>query len=937
VLPPVLVSVASKNLSKALERRVTIQEIKVNPYTLVVTVKGLSISDLDRHRTFASFDSLMVNAEWASLFKRAPVVREVRLHRPSVRIVRFEDNTYNVSDLLHKDAKKGKSAPMLFSVSNIQVTGGTVIMDDRPVHKIHTAEDISLSIPFISNMPHLTEVFVQPAFHAVINKTPITLTGRSKPFSESLESTLSLDLKDIDIPRYLAYVPAKFGFALESCRADLSATITFRQFKDKRTPESSVSGRMVLSDVVLAELDGIRLLSIPSLTVDVAASSFLSKEVHVRKIGVHAPVLALRRDRSGTLNLSWALKQTKATGKPPEQPKETPPPEPVLLTIDEISLEKGALSYLDSSGGSPVKIVAADLTARAYDITTSGNGGGKVVVSCTINDTGRLTLDSSFTLKPFTADTAISMDDLQPAWVQPYVMERVPILIRRGTLSARGRVRLARDGDRPLGLHFTGDVRINDFASVDRAHAEDLLSWKDLSITGIDLTLNPGRLAIAEIELAGASGAFIVNPDGSSNVPTLAGEKKATLKHAEGGRKKAMERVAVGRVRVKNGRFTFTDRTVTPKYTSSLTAINGTVTGLSSDEFRKAVVNLQARLDNQAPIAITGSINPLKKDLFVDLKATLKNMELSPVTPYSGTYAGLAIEKGKLSLDLDYLIDRKRLNAKNDVIIDQLTFGEAVPSEKATRLPVRLAVALLRDSSGRIDLHLPVTGRTDDPEFHIGRLVLKMIVNILEKAATSPFALLEAMYPGATELSHITFEPGRSTLTDDARKKLSDLAKILTEKPSLTLEITGFVDASSDREGLAKTLFERKLKAQKIKDLLKAGKQASSVDEISLEPAEYGTYLAKAYRAESFDKPTNVLGIPKTLPDEEMKLLIMEHIKVTDDDLKALAAARSRQVRDELAHAWQVDPGRIFLVEADPFKPEQIDKVANSRVSLTIK
>jgi hypothetical protein len=499
-------------------------------------------------------------------------------------------------------------------------------------------------------------------------------------------------------------------------------------------------------------------------------------------------------------------------------------------------------------------------------------------------------------------------------------------------------MQLARKEGLPLGLSFTGDVRLMDFASVDRAKAEDLVSWKDLSITGIDFTLNPGRLSVAEIALAGPSGAYIVNPDSSSNVATLAGEKKAPLKPAEPGtKKKALERVAVGRVIVKNGRFTFMDRTVTPKYTSSLTAISGTVTGLSSDEFKKAVVNLHARLDNQAPIAVTGSINPLKEDLFVDLKASLKNMELSPTTPYSGKYAGLAIEKGKLSFDLNYSIDRKKLNAKNDVLIDQLTFGEAVESEEATKLPVRLAVALLRDSSGRIDLHLPVTGRTDDPEFHVGKIILKVIVNILEKAATSPCALLEALYPGAAELSTIAFEPGRSTLTGEATQKIAELGRIMTDKPSLNLEIKGYVDAAQDREGLAGTLFERKLKAQKVKDLLKAGKQAPSVDAVMLEPAEYGTYLAKAYREETFEKPSNAFGIPKPLPDEEMKRLIMEHIVVTDDELKGLAAARSQKVRDALTEAGTIEASRIFLVEADPFKPEQLDKVADSRVSLTIR
>jgi hypothetical protein len=312
-------------------------------------------------------------------------------------------------------------------------------------------------------------------------------------------------------------------------------------------------------------------------------------------------------------------------------------------------------------------------------------------------------------------------------------------------------------------------------------------------------------------------------------------------------------------------------------------------------------------------------------------------MELSPATPYSGKYAGYTIDKGKLSLGLKYSIDKKQLQAQNDVVIDQFTFGEAVQSKDATNLPVRLAVALLRDSNGRIDLHLPVTGRTDDPDFHVGKVILKIIVNILEKAATSPFALLDTLYPGATELSYIAFEPGRSALSDEGRKKLADLAKIMSDRPSLNLDLKGYVDGPLDREGLMNTLFERKLKAQKLKELIRAGKQASSVDDLAVEPAEYSAYLKKAYREESFKKPTNMLGIPAALPDEEMKRIILEHITVTGDDLKGLALARSQQIRDELAETHGMDAARIFLVETDPFKPDPLDKVPGSRVSLTIR
>jgi outer membrane protein OmpA-like peptidoglycan-associated protein len=932
ILPPVLTSVVSKNLGKALHRDVTIQRIKVNPYTLVLEVQGLAIKDQVRPGAFVSLGSLTVNVEWLSLFKRAPIVRELKLDKPSIRIIRFEDNTYNFSDLL-KGEKKGEK-PQSFSVSNIQITGGNVVMEDRPMHKTHTVRDIALTIPFLSNMPHLTDIFVQPSFQAVINGTALVLKGRSKPFAESLESSLTINLKQIDIPYYFAYLPMKPGFAVKSGLLDLNATITFLQFKDKRRPESNSIAQAVCRGLVVTDLDGNTLLTMPSLDVTLARSQLLKRKIHIRKIDISSPELFVSRDRTGTLNLSQVLKKTTPGTDPSATPKAQAGGDPTVLTIDEITLAGGKIAFTDSSGSLPVKITAGDLSVSAQGLSTEKMGGGKVNIACTVNQTGRLSLGASFTLQPVSVDMDVDLDGFQPAWIQPYFIEKFPVLVRRGTLAAKGRVLLARNEGRPLSMAFNGDVRITDFASVDRAKAEDLLSWKDLSITGIEFSLDPGRLAVREIALASPVSSYFINPDGTSNVSSVLGGRKA---EPEPLRKSTLERISVGRVSVKNGRFTFTDRSVAPKFTSSLTAVTGSVTGLSTDEFKKAQIKLQAKLDNQAPISITGSINPLKKNLFLDLTASLQNMELSPASPYSGKYAGYAIDKGKLSLNLKYSIDEKELTAQNDVLIDQLTFGDSVESKDATSLPVRLAVALLRDSSGKIDLHLPVTGRTDDPEFHVGKVIIQIIVNLLEKAATSPFALLEALYPGATELSTIEFEPGRSTLTDEGRNRLTELAKILNDRPSLNLEIKGYVDAEGDRAGLVTALFERKLKAIKLKDLIRAGKQASNIDEIIIDPAEYSTYLKKAYKEDSFKKPSNIFGISASLPDDEMKRLIIEHITVGDEDLKGLARERSQKVRDDLAEAGMIEPGRIFLVEADPFTPEQLEQTSNSRVSLTIR
>ncbi|HVN72405.1 MAG TPA: DUF748 domain-containing protein [Desulfomonilia bacterium] len=935
ILPPVLTSVLSKSLTQALHRNTTVEKIRMNPYTLTVEVQGLTIKDQNRPGSFVSFRSLFIDLEWASIIKRAPVIREVKLEKPYVKIIRFENGTYNFSDLMKGGTKKEK--PQEFSVSNVQVISGRVEMDDRPVHKTNIAKDITLTIPFLSNIPYYTDVFVQPRFQADINGTPFTLQGKTKPFSDSLETTVSLDLKDINLPYYLAYLPMKLGVQVDSGSLDIDSTISFKQFRKKQQPILNITGSLVCKNIDVKDLGGDTILHLPQLSVVLAPSLVLKKKVHIAQIAFLSPELNLSRDKKGVLNLAQAVQKTKNSA-PTASPETTSQESPLELMIDRIDLSTGKVSYTDLSGNSPVRIKAEDMTIAARRITTDKQGGGTMDVTCTLNRTGHLYLGTSFTMKPVSADISLEIEGFQPSWVQPYVLNQVPILIRQGKLSTKGQMKLALASEEPPRIGFRGDVQFTGLATVDKIHGEDLVSWKDLSASGIDFSLNPTRLSIREIGFISPSASLIINPDGNTNVGALSHEKPSKSSPPPAKRKKTSAHISVGKITFKNGRFTFADRSISPRYTTSVTGISGNISGLSSDEFKKANVAMKAKLDNQAPISITGSVNPLKQDLFVNLAVSFDNIELTPMTPYSDKYLGYAIDKGKLSLGLKYSIDKKVLQAQNDVLIDQLTFGRTVDSKDATKLPVKLAVVLLRDNSGKIDLHLPITGRTDDPDFHIGKIIIHTLVNILEKAATSPFTLLASLYPGAEELNSIAFEPGKSTLSEGARKKLDEVAKILTDRTPLKLEISGYADASSDKPGLVTYLFDHKLKEQKLKDILSQGKQAPSVDDIIIEQSEYGNYLKKAYKAFNFPgKPKNFLGLDKSLPDDEMKNLMTPNIKVTDDDLKSLAEERSQRVRDYLVDTEKIDGGRIFLVKADALSPEKTDKTGNARVNLSIK
>jgi hypothetical protein len=327
----------------------------------------------------------------------------------------------------------------------------------------------------------------------------------------------------------------------------------------------------------------------------------------------------------------------------------------------------------------------------------------------------------------------------------------------------------------------------------------------------------------------------------------------------------------------------------------------------------------------------------LGDDLFVDIKADFKDMDLSPVTPYAGKYVGYTIQKGRLSLNLQYLIVKRKLDSQNRVFLDQLTLGDKVESPEATKLPVRLAIALLKNRRGEIQLDLPVSGYIDDPKFSLGSIIIKILLNLLVKAATSPFALLGAMFGGGEELSYLEFDYGGFTISEEGQKKLATMVKALADRPALKLEIEGHADMEKDRDGLRQYLFNKKIKAQKLKEMVKKGAAAIPVDEVTIEQAEYPNYLKMAYKEEKFPKPRNIIGIAKDIPAAEMEKLMLSHLEVKDDDLRQLASQRALHAKEYLLLSKQIEPERIFLVEPKSLQPEKKETVKDSRVDFRLK
>jgi hypothetical protein len=315
-------------------------------------------------------------------------------------------------------------------------------------------------------------------------------------------------------------------------------------------------------------------------------------------------------------------------------------------------------------------------------------------------------------------------------------------------------------------------------------------------------------------------------------------------------------------------------------------------------------VLLRGAINGSAPVDINGFINPLAPMALVDIKAKADGIDLPGLSPYSTKYTGFPILKGTLSVNVHYLLKQNNLTADNHIFINQLTFGDRVANSTAMNLPIRLAVALLKNSRGEINLDLPVSGSLADPEFSIGGVLLHAVTNIIKTAATSPFSLIASAFGnGIQQLDYVEFAPGSDKLSPDDQNKLGTLIKALQARPALKLSISGRADPAYDREGLRQTMLDREIAAQA---------PGGDVEDTSkLPPKRYDKYLERAYKAAKFPKPRNFIGMAKSLPPDEMKKLMLANIHVTADDLRQLADARANAVRQYLSK--QINPSRLFI------------------------
>lgn len=633
-----------------------------------------------------------------------------------------------------------------------------------------------------------------------------------------------------------------------------------------------------------------------------------------------------------------------ATAAPPSKPaakkngKKGEAEEPgYIVNIGKIAIAGWSAQLEDRSLRRPAVTTIAPLNLAIQNVSTKPDARGRIDLQATVNKNGKLSVQGELGMAPLYGDLALDFRQVDIMQLQPYFTDQVNILLTRANVSGKGALRFAQNKGNFTGS-FKGDVALNDVATVDKLSASDFLRWKSLSVKGMNVNFSPFSLDIDQVALNSFFARIIIDPTGRINLQDVArGENEAHKSVTDDKQQPvaAQERVRgtntasaplpqlakpastvppikIGKVLLRGGRVRFTDNFIKPNYTANLQRLNGSIAGLSSDANSNASVDLKG-LVNSAPLAVAGRVNPLKGDLSMDIRAEVRGMELAPLSPYSGRYIGYGIEKGKLTFDVTYKVEDRVLTAQNRLVLEQLTLGDKVDSPDAPSLPVQFALSLLKDRNGVIDINLPIGGSLDDPQFSIGGIIVKVIVNLITKAVTAPFSLIGSMFGGGEELSHLAFDPGRAALSDKASEKLKTIAKALDDRPALKLEITGRTDPQADREGLKRASIDRKVRALKLKDMVARGQSAEGA-RVTVTPQEYPALLKRVYKDEDFKKPRNMIGMQKDLPVAEMEKLMTENAKVSDDDLTLLGNRRAQAAKDWLTTEGKIPAERIFIL-----------------------
>lgn len=945
ILPGIALRVANQQLANYATTPATLQRIELNPFSLEVTLWGLVVGEPGKEQI--GFERLYANLQIDSLWTKALHLSDIELDKSKTEILFGKDGKLNLLGLFKVPASEPTpvdpdAKPFPLRVERIKLAGGSVhFKDERPSEPIEFLYDqLDFELNNLSTLPEdsadMTLVAVGPA------GGQIDWTGNFSLIPIASEGKLKIT--DGKMKSFWPYVRDAVPLVLEDGVVSLSTD--YKLSLDKTTELLLSNVAVSIAPFAIKAPDGRPLaklarLDVSETTIDLAKQQVIVGKIRSQKLETWA---ALEADGQLDWQKLFASQPSKAAAKADAEPVDapasadspaaepTPPSKPWQVLLKDVQLRDYQV-HLEDRKTQPV--VALDVGPLNLDLQNFDSLNGSpfdLKLDTGVGKQGKLMADGQVNLAPVSARLNVQTRDIDLRIAQSYINPFIRLELRSGMLGSDLAVDLK--STEPLAFSVTGKAQVDQLHTLDTLKTRDFLKWQQLVLEGLNYQ-HGDSLTIAKVNLLQPYVRFMINDDRTTNVDDLLIPQPADSTAKTTAAKPASQEkplgIHVGGIAINDGSANFADFSLTPNFATAVQQLNGQIGTIDSRQAKPATVDIKGKVDRYAPVTIKGAVNPFDPMASLDIATSFKRVELTTLTPYSGKFAGYRIRKGRLNLDLHYLITKGQLKAENKVVVEQLQLGEKVDSPDATSLPLKLAIALLKDVDGKISIELPVTGDLNNPQFSVMPIVWQTLRNLIVKAAAAPFKMIGGLVRGggSEDLGTVSFAAGSSELNKDAEGSLIKLSQALKERPALRLEIEGTAAARSDGPLIANERLEREYQYNYYKMLQRRGdKVPAQASLLEVPEGEKGPLLEGIYRTRlKTQPPVEWKDLGKEERTAKMREGVIAFWSSSEVLLRQLGQDRASSIKDYLVDKGQLADDRVYFIDSSLGEPESDGRV----------
>ncbi|NWA08264.1 DUF748 domain-containing protein [Pseudomonas gingeri] len=940
ILPGVGLRIANQQLAHYATVPAKLQRLEFNPFSLELTLWGLNIGEPGKEQV--AFERLYVNLQIDSLWTHALHLAEIQLDKPRTEVTFSKDGTLNLAQLFKLPASEPTPAdpnakPFPLRIDQIELAGGYLHFQDlRPSEPIEFLYDkMDLQLKNLSTLPDdnadMTLVAAGPEGGRIDWKGNFSLVP--------IASEGSLKVTDGKMKVWWPYVRDAVPLDLEDGVVNLSTDYKLSLAKETEMLLSNTS--LSVAPFAIKAPDGRPLVRLERLDVSETSVDLAKQQVVVGKIRSNNLETWAAREADGQLDWQklFASQPAKpAVKEPAPATADTPAPAPAApskpwqVLLKDVQLRDYRVHLADRANKTPVALDLGPLNLDLQNFDSLNQSPFTLKLDTGLGKQGKVLASGEVNLSPISARLKVKTQDIDLRVAQAYVEPFIRLEVRSGMLGSDLDVNL-KNVD-PLVFSVTGRAQVDQLHTLDTLKTRDFVKWQKLVVDGLNYQ-HGDSLSIDKVSLFQPYARFMINDDRTTNVDDLlipqpaGGAGKSTAKAAPSNSKPLG--IHVGGIAINDGSANFADFSLTPNFATAIQQLNGQIGTIDSRQAKPADVDIKGKVDRYAPVTIKGALNPFDPMASLDIATSFKRVELTTLTPYSGKFAGYRIRKGRLNLDLHYLITKGQLKAENKLVVEQLQLGEKVDSPDAVDLPIKLAIALLKDSDGKISIELPVSGDLNNPQFSVMPIVWQTLRNLIVRAATAPFKFIGGLIAGgdSQDLSNVAFAPGSSDLSKDAESSLTKLAAALKERPNLRLEIEGTSAQTSDGPLIAQQRLDREYQATYYKMLQRRGdKVPAQASLLQVPEDEKAPMLEGIYRTLLKQQPPAEWA--QLSRDERTARLRDGVIKNWSGNavlLRKLGQDRASSIKDFLVDKGKLEDDRVYFIDASLGQAESDGRV----------